>query len=109
MSSSAALGRKVTLLLSYSSSRGPADGATEGDAGADLSDLSAAGLPNVSRSLWALFDGFEEWCLGTGSDGRRASVSCTVRMCFARASERVKERSHSAWLRQTVLLLLLSD
>ena len=30
-----------------------------------------------------------------GSEGRRASVSCTVRMCFARASDRVKERSHS--------------
>lgn len=33
--------------------------------------------------------------LGIGSDGRNASVSCTVRMCFANASERVKERSHS--------------
>lgn len=33
--------------------------------------------------------------MGTGSEGRRASVSWTVRMCFARASERVKERSHS--------------
>lgn len=30
-----------------------------------------------------------------GSEGRRASVSWTVRMCLARASERVNERSHS--------------
>lgn len=32
---------------------------------------------------------------GTGSDGRRASVSWTVLICFASASERVNERSHS--------------
>lgn len=49
----------------------------------------------MSRMRCLLLEGFEEWCFGTGSEGRRASVSCTVRMCFARASERVKERSHS--------------
>jgi hypothetical protein len=32
---------------------------------------------------------------GIGSEGRRASVSCTVRMCFASASDRVNARSHS--------------
>lgn len=38
-----------------------------------------------------------EGCIpfGIGSEGRRASVSWTVRICFARASERVKARSHS--------------
>ena len=32
---------------------------------------------------------------GIGSDGRRGSVSWTVRICLASASERVKARSHS--------------
>lgn len=60
--------------------------------------------PKLSFSLmrWTLLVGvaalgrlLSSWLLGTGSDGRRASVSWTVRMCLARASERVKLRSHS--------------
>jgi hypothetical protein len=93
-------------------------GAVDGEAGAgeafDFVDLgasgclagdslwpfafAAAGPPkplNVKRTRCDLFCGLEEWCLGTGSEGRRASVSWTVRICFASASERVKERSHS--------------
>ena len=62
-----------------------------------MGEPAFSGTPflKTSRKRWALLDGFDEWCLGTGSDGRRASVSWTVRMCFARASERVKARSHS--------------
>ena len=69
----------------------------EGEAGV-LRFESAGRLASLERTSlrrWKLLDGLDEWCFGTGSEGRRASVSCTVRMCFASASERVKERSHS--------------
>lgn len=38
--------------------------------------------------------------LGTGSDGRKASVSWTVRICLAKASDRVNARSHSSTICQ---------
>lgn len=69
----------------------------DGEAGvlAFESEGRLASLDRTSLMRWNLLEGLDEWCLGTGSEGRRASVSWTVRMCFARASERVKERSHS--------------
>ena len=67
----------------------------EGDAGAE-----ALSCGSFSLRRWNLLEGLDEWCLGTGSEGRSASVSWTVRMCLARASERVKERSHSAGVSQ---------
>ena len=54
----------------------------------------SGGLDERMSLRRCIFGGFK-WCLGTGSEGRNASVSCTVRMCLARASERVNERSHS--------------
>ena len=49
----------------------------------------------MSFSLCGL-GGIDEYFSGTGSEGRNASVSCTVLLCLARASERVKASSHSS-------------
>lgn len=61
-----------------------------------MSDESLEGCESFNLMRWVLPEAAEPAAsFGMGSEGRRASVSWTVRMCFARASERVKLRSHS--------------